>query len=75
MNRSYSILTLMVALALAGTLQSALAQVPNRISYQGLVLDQNQATLADGTYAVTFRLYTEEDGVGAVGSPSPSIAP
>ena len=64
MKRSYCILTLVAVLALAGSLHSAQAQVPARISYQGFVLDQNQATLADGTYAVTFRLYTEEDGIG-----------
>ena len=47
MKRSYGILTLVAVLALAGSLQTARAQVPARISYQGLVLDQNQASLAD----------------------------
>ena len=66
MKPLYSILTLMIALVLAGILPSAQAQVPERISYQGLVLDQNQAALEDGAYRVTFRLYAGDDATGPV---------
>ena len=64
MKRFVTILFLAAFLVLTGSLSTAQAQVPARISYQGLVLDQNQAALADGAYRVTFRLYADEDAPG-----------
>lgn len=61
MTRSYCILATLIGLMVAGIFQSAQAQVPARIAYQGLFLNEaGGATLPDGAYTVTFRLYDEE---------------
>ncbi len=43
-----------------------LAQVPNVISYQGVLTDQAGNPLADGDYTLTFRLYEQASGGSAV---------
>lgn len=47
----YSLLFVLVAL-------SGIAQVPQTLSYQGLLTDNTGSPVADGNYAVTFRFYT-----------------
>ena len=44
----------------------ALAQVPLTMSYQGVLTDPSGAVVADGTYDLTFRLYTVASGGTAV---------
>ena len=61
MKRALAFPALLAVLTLAGLLPSTLAQVPARISFQGLVLDHDQ-TLPDATYRVTFRLYDQQNG-------------
>ena len=41
---------------------TAYAQVPEKISYQGMLLNEIGQNLNDGTYRVTFRFYDEENG-------------
>ncbi len=58
-------------LALIGSLVSILAgvaQVPLKFGYQGILTDENGVPLPDGTYTVTFRLYTQPTGGVAVWS-------
>ena len=38
--------------------QIASAQIPQTISYQGVLIDINGKKIPDGEYAVTFKLYT-----------------
>ncbi|HET9137231.1 MAG TPA: hypothetical protein VFO76_11375, partial [Candidatus Kapabacteria bacterium] len=42
---------------------TAFAQIPRQISYQGLILTQNNKPIADGTHSMTFII---KDGSGAV---------
>ena len=53
-----------VLLALCGLLISTLAyaQLPQTISYQGLLTASNGAPIADGNYDITFNLYTAPTG-------------
>src|SRR3712207_3077897 len=41
---------------------TAHAQVPERLAYQGLITNPNGEALEDGTYGLTFRLYSQEQG-------------
>ena len=44
------------------SLCSALAEVPQTISYQGVLKDSDGQLVADGEYTLTYRLYNAEDG-------------
>jgi hypothetical protein len=55
--------SLVIAFALLAVLFSmAGADVPELLSYQGVLLGASGVIVADGTYSVTFRLYTLESG-------------
>ncbi len=60
MKHAFAIIAVF-ALLIASNPHRALAQVPARIAYQGVVLNQGQS-VADGDYRITFRLYTEQQG-------------
>ncbi len=45
---------------------SASAQIPQTISYQGVLTDLEGNPVADGTYSLTFRLYEQAEGGTAV---------
>jgi len=47
------------------------AQVPQTLSYQGLLTDNSGVPLADGSYAVTFRFYSTVTGGTAITSRGP----
>lgn len=48
-----------------------LAQVPQTLSYQGLLTDNNGVPVADGSYAVTIRFYNAATGGTAVATRGP----
>jgi hypothetical protein len=73
MKRMLSFPALLSALALIGLFQSARAQVPARISFQGLTLDQHGQTLPDGHYQVTFRLFDNPDSGDPLWSETQSV--
>ncbi len=73
MKRLAYILSLLTFVMLVGNVQVALAQVPARISYQGLLLDEGQ-TLSDGAYRVTFRLYADEETGPALWSETQTVS-
>ena len=74
MRRLYLLFALATFVLVAALPFAAQAQVPAKISYQGLVLDEAQALLADGTYQVTFRLYSEDGGAPALWSETQTVA-
>ena len=63
LRRLLAALMLLLALGLM-TVQTASAQVPQRLNYQSLVTDQGGDFLQDGHYNVTFRLYADQDAQG-----------
>ena len=63
LRRLLAALMLLVTLGLFAV-QTASAQVPQRLAYQSLVSDQSGDFLHDGPYRITFRLYADEDAGG-----------
>jgi hypothetical protein len=53
------LLTLIATTVLAG---SSWAAIPAKISYQGILTDDNGVVVADGTYSIRFRLYAAPAG-------------
>lgn len=52
-----------VALLMIGASDQLVAQqVPQYLSYQGVLTDENRLAVPDGSYTITFRLYTGESG-------------
>ena len=52
-----------VALLMIGASdQLAAQQVPQYLSYQGVLTDENRLAVPNGSYTITFRLYTSESG-------------
>ncbi|HMB92160.1 MAG TPA: hypothetical protein VKP65_15010, partial [Rhodothermales bacterium] len=74
MKRLFQILPLLAALMLLASLQDVLAQVPARISFQSLTLDEAGTPLDDGSYEVTFRLYSSEQGGQALWTETQNVA-
>ena len=74
MKRFFQILPLLALLLLMEGMHDVLAQVPARISFQSLTLDEAGTPLDDGSYEVTFRLYTEESGGQALWSETQTVA-
>ncbi len=52
-----AILAVLLALALAGIVASADAEVPRTVSYQGLLRNADGTLVPNGNYQLTFRLY------------------
>lgn len=74
MKRLYQILPLLAAMMLMGGLQVALAQVPARISFQSLTVDEAGTPLDDGSYRVVFRLYSSDKGGEAIWTETQNVA-
>lgn len=74
MKRCFQILPLLVTLILMAGVQDVLAQVPARISFQSLTLDEAGTPLDDGSYRVTFRLYPSESGGQALWTETQTVA-
>ncbi len=55
---------MMLSICIIGISGTAFAQltVPNTISYQGVLTDQNGTVFFDGTYQITVRLYSDPNG-------------
>lgn len=62
-----------LCLALLLLVQSAAAQIPRTISYQGIVTDTLGNPKPDGTYSFTFRLYAAPSGGTALWSESKTL--
>lgn len=50
------------ALLLILTMQNSLGQIPQTISYQGVLTDANGKAVPDGNYSLTFKLYNVDSG-------------
>lgn len=70
MRTVMNVLVLSISLAWASV---AAAQVPRTMSYQGSLTDAAGAPVADGAYALSFRLYTAPSGGAAIFSEQQSV--
>ena len=50
------------AVSLLMTCSSAIAQVPSTISYQGMLLGEEEKPVPDGLHQITFRIYDQYEG-------------
>ena len=66
MRKLLVLLTLIIA-------HGAWSQVPETISYQSVLFDANRMVVADGSYAMTFRLYDAEIGGAELWSETQSV--
>jgi hypothetical protein len=65
---------LATALLIAGAFaHPAFAQMPRTLSYQGALTDQSGTPVADGSYSITFRLYTAASGGSAIWSETQAL--
>ena len=62
---------LICLIALVGLLQ---AQIPETLSYQGTLLNKSGQPVANGDYAMTFRIYEDSSGGTAIWEESQSIS-
>jgi len=62
---------LLVKAILILTLINSFGQVPQTLSYQGLLTDNSGVPVADGSYAVTFRFYSAATGGTAIATRGP----
>ena len=60
------LLIVLATLVLFAGAQSAFGDIPEIISYQGVVRDGVGNPVPDGTYDLTFRLYEDESGTALV---------
>ncbi len=44
----------------------AFGQIPQTMTYQGIILDDAGEVISDGSYAMVFKLYESEDGAGEI---------
>ena len=59
--------TALAAVALLmGTTDAVAQQIPQYLSYQGVLTNESREAVQDGSYSMTFRLYAEENGGTAV---------
>jgi hypothetical protein len=59
-------------LTVASSAQESLAQIPQQIAYQGQLIDES-GELADGEYAMTFRIYNVPEGGAALWSEAQAV--
>jgi len=62
MKQASYLVTLFFVLLLICSVQNAWAQIPQTISYQGVLADAGGAAVPDGNYQLTFKLYDAETG-------------
>ncbi len=55
------------------TLDSAFAQAPKTISYQGYLTDNNQEVVTDDDYSITFKIYDQAGGGNALWTESKTV--
>jgi hypothetical protein len=67
-----SVVFILIASSVA--VQTAQAQVPSTIGFQGLLTDENGAPLPSGDYSISFRIYTSEGGGTALWTEVQSVA-
>ena len=70
MNRILSILVVLTALLVT---QGVWSQVPNTMSYQGVLHDGGGGAVSDGNYNITFTLYDVASGGSALWSETQSV--
>ncbi len=77
MNRVVTVRTFAAALLFFAAMMTAVtpvqAQVPNTISYQGLLMDAGGAVVPDANYSLTFKLYTVATGGSAIWTETQSL--
>ena len=64
---------LFTAIAAALFCQTAYAQVPRTISYQGILYEPDGAPVADGSYDISFRIYDSPDNGPALHSEAQTV--
>ena len=73
-NQQEAMTRLLFLLFAACILQTAQAQVPQTLGYQGVLTDADSNPLADDDYSLTFSLYAEALGGDALWTETQSVA-
>jgi hypothetical protein len=73
MRRIHIIALLVLVVAVCGSTDSATAQVPQTMSYQGVLTDGAGSPVPDGSYDIAFSLYTVVSGGTAIWTETQSV--